>query len=82
MEFNELLKWEMGFNRKNFVEDIVNIDFEGDLALCALTLGFSEKAIKKIIFTSTNGSKDTLDKIYKYCRKTNRDPEKYIFMKQ
>ena len=82
MEFNELLKQEMGFNRKNFVEDIVNIDFDGDLNLCAVAMGFSLKSIKKIIFTDTNGSKDTLDKIYKYCRKTNRDPEKYIFVKQ
>lgn len=82
MEFNELLKWEMGFNRKNFVEDIVNVDFDGDLNLCAETLGFSVKSVRKIIFTDTGGSKDTLDKIYKYCRKTNRDPEKYVFVKQ
>lgn len=81
MEVTELEKSTMGFNRKNFVEEIVNIDFAGDLTKCSQAMGFTRKYLHSLIFTDINGGKTTLDKIYKYCRKTNRDPERYIFTK-
>ena len=82
MDLVELKKCKMEFNRKNFIEDIVNIDFEGDLKKCAETMGFSVAGLRKLIYADSSGGKESLDKIYKYCKKTNRDPEKYIFVKQ
>ena len=43
----------LGFNRRAFVEDILNIDFNGDLKLCAKEIGITYSYLKELIYDST-----------------------------
>ena len=70
----------LGFNRKNFVQDILNQDFEGNIRECAVSLGMNPSYLHDLVFITTKdaGSK-TLTKIYHYCKRVGKDPDLYIF---
>lgn len=81
MEKEKMDNLIMGFNRKNVVEKIINIDFNGDLEKCAKAIGINKKYLHALVFYKREAGKSVLEKIYKYCRKTDRDPEEYIFVR-
>jgi len=70
----------MGLNRKKFVEDILNREFNGNIRTCAIMLGMNPSYLHDLVFIPTKeaGIK-TLTKIYHYCKKAGKDPEQYIF---
>ena len=71
----------MGLNRKKFIEDILNLDFKGNIRICAITLNMNPSYLHDLIFIPTkNAGIKTLTKIWHYCRRTGRNPEEYIFI--
>jgi hypothetical protein len=70
----------MGLNRKKFVEEILNLEFNGNIRNCAITLNMNPSYLHDLVFIPTKeaGIK-TLTKIYHYCKRTGKDPERYIF---
>lgn len=70
----------LGFNRRNFVEDILNLDFAGDIRSCAIALGMNPNYLHDLVYIpSKDAGTKTLTKIYQYARRTGKDPNKYIF---
>lgn len=82
MDIDSLENFKMGLNRKNFVEQILNVDFKGNLTTCSIELKITRGYLYNLLFNNQNAGRSAIEKIYKYCRKTNRDPEKYIFTKK
>jgi hypothetical protein len=82
MDVKTLENFKMGLNRKNFVEQILNIDFKGNLTSCSNALDIKRGYLYNLLFNEQNAGRSALEKIYKYCRKTKRDPEIYIFTKK
>lgn len=81
IEFNR--EREIGFNRKNFVEKILNKDFKGSVTKCAKALKISERSLNRLIFDVTsNAALKTLNKIFAYCVKTQRNPDEYILRRK
>lgn len=70
----------LGFNKREFVTNILNEDFNGNLKMCARDIGISERCLRDLIFEpSRNASCETLSLIYHYCEKVNRNPLSFIF---
>lgn len=70
----------MGFNRKRFVEEILNMDFNGNIRTCAITLGINPSYLHDLVYIPTkDAGPKTLTKIYHYCKHTGKDPESFIF---
>lgn len=74
----------LGFNRRAFVEDILNIDFNGDLKLCAKEIGITYSYLKELIYDSTKSAgKEALTKIHLYAQIARKpNPNKYIFIQE
>lgn len=70
----------LGLNRKRFVEEILNVDFDGDERRCAVELGLTPAYFKAMIVDlKKKGGLKLLSNLYWYCKRTGRNPEKYIF---
>ncbi|MEN6383629.1 MAG: hypothetical protein ABFD79_00335 [Phycisphaerales bacterium] len=70
----------MGLNRKRFVEEILNLDFNGSIRSCAISIGMNPSYLHDLIFIPTKDAGiKTLTKIYHYCKRTGKDPERFIF---
>lgn len=72
-----------GFNRRNFVADILNDRFAGDEQACAAALGMSERYLKKVIYHRERGiGLATMSKIRAYCLQNGLDHETYILVRE
>jgi len=70
----------LGFNWKNFVKDILNLEFDGNVRSCAIALDMNPNYLHDLVYTpSKDAGIKTLTKIYHYAKQTGKDPEKYIF---
>lgn len=70
----------MQLNHKKFVEEILNIDFKGNLRDCALALQLDPSYFSQVILQPHKpGGTKLLSSVYNYCKKTARDPEAFIF---
>lgn len=83
MENNNFDHIYLGFNREPFIKDILEKDFNANIRACALALNMAPNYLHDLIFTPTRGAGNkTLSRIYQYCKKTNRNPETYIFIEK
>ena len=72
---------KMELNRKKFINEILNVDFNGETNKCAKALGINEKYFNQMIMDPTKkGGTKLLGGVYSYCKKTDRNPEDYIFI--
>lgn len=75
------MKTNYGFNRKNFVEDILNTRFDGNEKACAHALGVNTRYLKNLIYhTDKNIGLKTMNKIRLYCLRNNLNHEKYTLV--
>ena len=76
MTINEIYDEKiLGFNRKNFVEDILNAEFAGNIRTCAIQIGMNPSYLHDLIFITTKDAGiKTLTKIYHYAKQTGKDP--------
>lgn len=71
----------IGLNRENFIKDIFEKEFNASIRLCASALDMAPNYLRDIIYTPTRGAGNkTLSHIYRYCKRTGKDPERYIFI--
>ena len=69
----------MQFNKKLFVEEILNVDFKGNVSKCAVAMEITPGYFSKMIFTPTmKGGLKLLGGVVRYCKQTGRDPERYL----
>lgn len=67
------------FERKLFVEEILNIEFSGNIKECAGAMKMSSTYLHELIYnTSKKAGKINLTRIFRYCIKTGKDPLRYI----
>lgn len=77
----EIDAMKLGFNRRNFIEEILNEDFNGSIRECAKTLGVATGYLNDLLrITNKDAGRDTLTKIWRYAIKTGKNPNKYIFV--
>ena len=71
----------LGFNRKQFVEDIVNNRFNGNITRCANELKISAAYLHGLIYnTKYTAGKKFFNAVIMYCRNNKMDWQKYIFV--
>lgn len=72
---------QLGFNRVNFVQDIINSKFNGNVAKCATELALSHGYLHSVVYNTKNkGGMKLLNAIINYCTKNKIDYHKYIFI--
>lgn len=72
---------KLGFNRRNFIEEILNEDFSGNIRECAKALSIATGYMNDLLrITSKDAGRDTLTKIWRYAIKTGKEPNRYIFV--
>lgn len=73
----------IGFNRMNFIREIFEPEFNCNVRNCAEAMGLKPNYLRDIIMSPTRdaGTK-TLSCIYRYCIKTGKEPERFIFVKR
>jgi hypothetical protein len=77
---SETVEKVMQFNRERFIEDILNVDFQGNVRKCAIAIGVDPGYLEQVVYTPTKkGGTKLLGGIYQYCKSTKRNPEMYIF---
>ena len=66
-------------DRKLFIEEILNIEFDGNMSECARAMGMNPVCLCALIKkTDTRAGKINLTRILRYCLKTGREPLRYI----
>lgn len=71
----------LGFNRVNFIQDIINNKFNGNITKCATELSLSHSYLHAVIYDTKNkGGVKLLNSIINYCAKNKIDYHKYIFI--
>ena len=80
MASREQIRWTfVEFNRKRSVEEILNLEFNGNVSECARSMDMSPVYLHGLIYdTSRNAGKINLTKILRYCLQTGKDPLRYI----
>lgn len=74
---------QLGFNRVNFIKDIINNKFNGNITKCATELSLSNSYLHSVIYDTKNkGGMKLLNAIIHYCMKNKIDYRKYIFIKE
>ena len=69
----------LAFDRKLFVEEILNLEFNGDIPSCAVAMEMPPKYLHELIFNANKKAGTiTLSRILRYCKKTGKNPERYI----
>lgn len=72
---------QLGFNRVNFIKDIINNKFNGNITKCAIELSLSNSYLHAVIYDTKNkGGIKLLNAIINYCTKNKIDYHKYIFI--
>ena len=67
------------FDRKLFIEEIVNLEFCGNIPECARRMKMNPSFLHDLIFkTSNKAGKINLTRIMRYCLETGKDPLRYI----
>lgn len=71
----------LGFNRENFVADILEPIFHRSIRSCAEAIGIRPNYLRDLLSNPEReaGTK-TLSAIYRYCIRENRDPYPYLFI--
>lgn len=83
MQDSDLNHISIGLNRENFIKEIFEKEFNASIKLCAAALEMAPNYLRDLIFTPTRGAGNkTLSHIYRYCKRTNKNPERYIFVKK
>lgn len=73
----------IGLNRDNFIHDILEAEFNGSFRDCAEALGIRTNYLRDIVMsTNREAGTKTLTCIYRYCIKTGKAPEPYIFVRK
>lgn len=71
----------IGFNRENFVSEILNPRFGGNITDCAAAVDINAVYFRDVI---KNSKREmgllSLTKIWRYCVKNNLKAERYIFI--
>ena len=71
----------IGFNRKNFIAEILNAKFGGNFEPCASAIGINVNYLHDVVM---NEKRDmgihSLTKIFRFCVKNNLKAERYIFV--
>lgn len=72
---------QLGFNRVNFIKDVINNKFNGNITKCAIELSLSNSYLHAVIYDTKNkGGIKLLNAIINYCTKNKIDYHKYIFI--
>ena len=67
------------FDRGMFVEEILNLEFDGSIKECAKAIGMAPAYLHDLIYhTSRKAGKINLTRILRYCVRTGKDPMRYI----
>lgn len=70
-----------GFNRRNFVEEILNERYGGDECACAKALDINVRYFRELIYhTDKDIGMKTTNKIFSYCQKNGLNHEKFILV--
>ena len=70
----------MQMNKENFINEILNVDFKGNVKECAIALDMNVNYFNCVLMTPTQrGGIQLLSKIKGYCKKTGRDPDRYLY---
>ncbi len=81
VDLSDLEKLNFGLNREMFLRDIFETDFKNNVRECALALRITPNYLREILTVPTRGcGVNTLSRIFQYCVRTGRSPEKYIFV--
>lgn len=73
----------IGLNRENFIHEIFEKEFNSSIKDCANALIMAPNYLRDIIATPTRGAGNkTLSHIYRYCIRTHKKPERYIFYRK
>jgi hypothetical protein len=73
----------LGFNRRAFIQDIFEKEFNTNVRKCAMAMDMAPNYLRDLIYTPTRGAGNkTLSHIFRYCKKTGKNPELYIFIKK
>ena len=76
-------KVAIGFNRLNFIHQILEPDFNANIKKCADAIGMRPNYLRDIIMNpDRDAGTKTLTLIYRYCRRTGKDPEPFIFVER
>lgn len=74
-------KISIGFNRENFIKDILEPVFNANFTDCAKAMQMKPNYLRDIVMNPTRGAGTKfLTCIYRYCMKNNLDPKKYILV--
>jgi hypothetical protein len=69
----------VGLNRKVFIKNIFEKEFNSNVRQCALALEMAPNYLRDLLYTPTCGAGTaTLTNICRYCMKTGKDPVQYI----
>jgi hypothetical protein len=79
-QIQENVDWTyVEFDRRLFVEEILNVEFDGNIGDCAKAMDMSTMYLHELIYnTSKKAGKINLTRIFRYCIKTGKDPLRYI----
>ncbi len=67
------------FDRKLFVEEILNVEYSGDIAACARAMEMSPAYLHELVYhTTMRAGKVNLTRILRYCVRTGKDPLRYL----
>lgn len=67
-------------NRRHFIEEILNVDFQGDEKRCAIAMGVDPSYFHQMLYIPTkNGGNKLLGGIFMYCEETRKDAKRYLF---
>ena len=80
---DELDRVHIGLNRENFVHGILEPEFNGSFRLCGEALGLRPNYLRDIVMSpARDAGTKTLSCIYRYCVRTGKAPEPYIFVRK
>lgn len=73
-----LYRSRVEIDHKMFAEEILNIDFDGNISRCSIAMGMNPSHLHDIIYHGAKAGKVTLTRVLRYCLMTGRDPLRYI----
>lgn len=80
---DDIERVSIGLNRDNFIHDILEAEFNGSFRNCAEALNLRENYLRDILRSpDRDAGTKTLSCIYRYCIKTGKAPEPYIFVRK
>ena len=70
----------IGFNRENFIRDILEPLYNANITKCAMEVGIKPNYLRDILYSGRNAGVKPLSSVYRYCVRMKMDPTRYIFI--